>query len=85
MLCRGCCSVLWQRSRRPGMTSPSAPVLPDWRGSDPARISELRSQREPAQPPGLSGDGPAAKGLMAPTNAPSEGSWAGMGAAPSRT
>lgn len=41
--------------------------------SDPPRISELRSQREPAQPPGLSGGGRAAMGLMAPSNAPSEG------------
>lgn len=49
------------------------------RVSDPPHISELRSHREPAQPPGLSGDGPAAKGLMAPTNAPSEGElgWEG--------
>lgn len=43
------------------------------RVSDPPHISELGSQKEPAQLPGLSQGGLAAKGLMAPSNAPSEG------------
>lgn len=43
------------------------------RVSDPPHISELRSQSEPAQPPGLPRGGLAAKGLMAPSNVPSEG------------